>query len=107
MSGFVKTGYMAEVAGMQVWRGSGLDLGILDASYTHACAVVKVCTLGSDIVGNFLREDDLIAEPLVYEGSYVQVPEGPGLGVVLDEDALARYGVARGDDGGTGAWVVE
>ncbi|MEE3257901.1 MAG: enolase C-terminal domain-like protein, partial [Candidatus Latescibacterota bacterium] len=42
MSGFVKTGYMAEVAGMQVWRGSGLDLGILDASYTHACAVVKV-----------------------------------------------------------------
>ena len=107
MSGFIKTGYMAEVAGIRVWRGSGLDLGILDASYTHACAAVKSCTLGSDIVGNFLREDDLIVEPLIYEGSYVKVPEGPGLGVALDEDALAKYAVAVGDGGGPGAWVVE
>ena len=107
MSGFIKTGYMAEIAGIRVWRGSGLDLGILDASYTHACAAVKSCTLGSDIVGNFLREDDLIIEPLVYEGSHVKVPEGPGLGVVLDEEALVKYAVETGDSGGPGAWVVE
>lgn len=107
MSGFVKNGYMAEIAGVQVWRGSGLDLGILDASYTHACAAVKSCTLGSDIVGNFLREDDLIVEPLAYEGSYVKVPEGPGLGVELDEEAVVKYGVEAGDGGGPGAWVVE
>jgi len=44
---------------------------------------------------------------LVYEGSYVKVPEGPGLGVVLDEDALVKYAVETGDDGGPGAWVVE
>ena len=106
MSGFVQTGYMAEVAGMRVWRGSGLDLGILDAWYAHACSVVASCTLGSDIVGNFLREDDLIAEPLVYEGSYVKVPAGPGLGVVLDEDALAKYVVDQGDDG-PGAWSID
>ena len=57
-------------------------------------------------MGNFLREDDLIAEPLVYEGSYVKVPAGPGLGVVLDEDALAKYVVDQ-SDGGPGSWSID
>jgi muconate cycloisomerase len=107
MTGFMKAAYLAEVAGLPVWRGSGLDLGILDASYAHVCAATPACTLGSDIVGNFLREDDLITEPLVYEGSHVRVPEGPGLGVQLDEEALARYTVEREEDGTPGVWMVE
>ena len=107
MSGFVKAAYLAEVARIPVWRGSGLDLGILDASYAHACAATSACTLGSDIVGNFLREDDLIVEPLIYEGSYVRVPRGPGLGVQLDEEALARYTVKEGEGGMPGAWTLE
>jgi len=106
MTGFAKAAYLAEVAGIPVWRGSGLDLGILDASYTHVCAVAPACTLGSDIVGNFLREDDLIIDPLEYEQGYVKVPEGPGLGVKLDEEALERYTVDRTEDGEPGRWVV-
>ena len=106
MSGFSKLGYMAEVAGMAVWRGSGLDLGILDASYAHVCAATPACILGSDIVGQFMREDDLIIEPLVYEEGYVLVPRGPGLGVKLDAVAVARYTVDSGDDGMPGAWTV-
>jgi muconate cycloisomerase len=100
-------GYMAEIAGMAIWRGSGLDLGILDASYAHVCAATPSCTLGSDIIGQFMREDDLITEPLVYEAGHVLVPQGPGLGVQLDLDALARYTVDKGDGGMPGAWTVE
>jgi L-alanine-DL-glutamate epimerase-like enolase superfamily enzyme len=37
--------------------------------------------------------DDLILDPPLIEGGYVQVPGGPGLGVTLDEAALARYRV--------------
>jgi muconate cycloisomerase len=99
-------GYMAEIAGMAIWRGSGLDLGILDASYAHVCAATPSCTLGSDIIGQFMREDDLITEPLVYEAGHVLVPQGPGLGVQLDLDALARYTVDKGDRGMPGAWSV-
>jgi L-alanine-DL-glutamate epimerase-like enolase superfamily enzyme len=102
-----RLGYMIETAGMTFWRGSGLDLGILDASYAHVCAATPSCTLGSDIVGQFLREDDLIVEPLVYEKGHVLVPAGPGLGVELDAEALARYTVETGDDGGPPAWSVE
>ena len=100
-------GYMAEVAGMAIWRGSGLDLNILDASYAHVCAATPSCTLGSDIIGQFMREDDLIVDPLAYENGHVLVPQGPGLGVVLDRDALARYAVERGDSGMPGSWSVD
>ena len=107
MCGFNRAAHLAQVAGLPVWRGSGLDLGILDASYAHVCAATPACTLGSDIVGNFLREDDLIAEPLVYEGSYVRVPTGPGLGVTLDREALARYTVSDPVSGDPVTWSVE
>jgi len=35
--------------------------------------------------------DDLLAEPLTIQGGYVKVPEGPGLGITIDEGALTRY----------------
>jgi len=44
-----------------------------------------------ELFGHVMMEDDLIAEPLDYQGGTVSVPSGPGFGVELDEDALARY----------------
>ncbi|NLF02210.1 MAG: enolase, partial [Anaerolineales bacterium] len=35
--------------------------------------------------------DDLLAEPLVIAGGYAHVPEAPGLGIQVDEEALSRY----------------
>ncbi|MEU4701424.1 mandelate racemase/muconate lactonizing enzyme family protein [Nonomuraea dietziae] len=40
--------------------------------------------------------DDLITEPIEVRGGYARVPEGPGLGVTLDEDALERWRVPDG-----------
>jgi L-alanine-DL-glutamate epimerase-like enolase superfamily enzyme len=35
--------------------------------------------------------DDLLVEPLTIRGGYLRVPDGPGLGVEVDEAALDRY----------------
>ncbi len=35
--------------------------------------------------------DDLIVEPLTIKGGYARVPDGPGLGIEIDEEALIRY----------------
>ena len=35
--------------------------------------------------------DDLLQEPWTVRGGYLRVPDGPGLGVEVDEDALTRY----------------
>ena len=54
---------LAGAAGIPVWHGSGNDCGIVDASYVHSCAASANCTIPSDIL-SFLREDDLIVEPI-------------------------------------------
>jgi len=35
--------------------------------------------------------DDIIREPFHYEKGSLRVPDGPGLGVELDEERLALY----------------
>jgi muconate cycloisomerase len=93
MINFFKCSAVAEAAGLPVWHGSGVGLGISEASYVHVCAATRNCTLTSDIVGERLRVDDLIVEPLVFERGQVLVPRGPGLGVELDLDAVERFRV--------------
>jgi muconate cycloisomerase len=93
MINFYKTSAVAEAAGIPVWHGSGVGFGISEASYLHVCAATRNCTLTSDIVGQKLRVDDLILVPLVFERGHALVPEGPGLGVELDLDAVERFGI--------------
>ena len=38
-----------------------------------------------------IYSDDLLATPLTIKGGYAQLPEGPGLGITVDEEALARF----------------
>ena len=35
--------------------------------------------------------DDLLADPLVIQDGELAVRQGPGLGLVIDEDKLQRY----------------
>jgi muconate cycloisomerase len=93
MVNFYKTGAIAEAAGIPVWHGSGVGLGISEAAYIHVCAATRACTLTSDIVGEKLRVDDLIIRPLVFHDGVVDVPQDPGLGVDLDMEAIERYGI--------------
>jgi muconate cycloisomerase len=93
MAMFVKCCFIAEQAGVPVWHGSGVDLGIMDMSYVHACAAAPAATLPSDIVGNFLREDDLLVEPIQFEDGHAVVPDKGGLGIELDEEAVRKYQV--------------
>lgn len=84
---------MAEAAGIPTWHGSGVGLGVSEAAYTHICAACRSMTLTSDICGETLRVNDLIAQPLHFADGHVAVPQGPGLGVELDEAAVEHYRV--------------
>jgi muconate cycloisomerase len=90
-----KLAALAEAAGIPTWHGSGVGLGVSEAAYTHVAAACKAMVLTSDICGETLRVDDLIREPLPIEDGHVAVPEGPGLGVELDEAAVARFRVSE------------
>ncbi|MEW6754283.1 MAG: mandelate racemase/muconate lactonizing enzyme family protein [Candidatus Latescibacterota bacterium] len=89
---FLGRAYLAQEAGIPVWHGSAHELGILDAAILHACAAAPACTYPSDILSH-QRVHDLLATPLAVAESCIAVPDGPGLGVELDDDALQRYAV--------------
>jgi L-alanine-DL-glutamate epimerase-like enolase superfamily enzyme len=48
---------------------------------------------GPDPVGSWVRQDDLIVEPLRFESGYAIVPDRPGLGCALDLAAIEKYQV--------------
>jgi len=86
---------VAALAGIPVWHGSGNDLGIMEASYVHACAATSNATLTSDIFGEFCRVDDLLVEPIEIKNGQARVPNKPGLGVELDMKAVEKYRVSE------------
>ncbi|MEZ4683355.1 MAG: enolase C-terminal domain-like protein [Caldilineaceae bacterium] len=84
-----------QTAGLRCWHGSGNDLGIMETSYIHAAAVAPNCTMASDFVGGWTREDDLIVEQIAIADGCTPTPMAPGLGCELDLAALQRYAIAH------------
>lgn len=94
MRHFVKICYLAEAAGIEVWHGSGVELGVRDMSFLQAAAATRSCTVPSDTLSFFLRSSDLLATPVRVVKGYVAIPRTPGLGVELDLDKVRHYQVA-------------
>ncbi|HLA58539.1 MAG TPA: enolase C-terminal domain-like protein, partial [Puia sp.] len=82
---------IANLEGKQSWRGSEVDLGILETMALHIAAASINCTIPSDIFGELVRVDDLINEPIQFENGAAIVPQGEGLGASLDHSALQKY----------------
>ena len=64
--------------------------GITAAFACHLGAVMPTATLPG-VTANHTYENDLIAGGHTVQRGFMKVPEGPGLGVELDEDAVSRY----------------
>jgi len=82
-----------ERAGAGFWFYGG-DLGIATACALHLAAATPAIDLPSQALLRWYTDDVITRGPFVPEQGYVAVPAGPGLGVELDERAVAR-GVAR------------
>jgi muconate cycloisomerase len=91
-----KIAAVAEAAGLTCTVGSNLELGIASAAMAHlalATPAIGAEEFPCDILGPLAYERDLLAEPLDVRNGTVKPPDAPGLGVSLDEDALARFRV--------------
>ena len=82
---------IAHLEGKSCWRGSEVDLGISETMGLHIAAATINCTIPSDIFGELVRVDDLLTEGIVFENGAAIVPQGDGLGVALDYNALEKY----------------
>jgi L-alanine-DL-glutamate epimerase-like enolase superfamily enzyme len=90
--------HVAQAAGLACHVGSNLELGVGSAAMLHlACAVPAIDSVSypADILGPHYHEADLLKQPLALNPDGARVPDGPGLGVEIDEDQLARFRVDR------------
>src|SRR2546425_7034550 len=67
------------------------ELGIQLATMLHLGAVIPNLSFAADAHYHHLVDDVIDGGKLPYEDGAVRVPDGPGLGVRLDRDKLARY----------------
>ncbi len=49
-----------------------------------------------DVTENPFRDDVVVGDPFALHDGLVRVPDGPGLGIEIDEAALRRYGAQFG-----------
>ena len=87
----VKAAGVCETFQLGVAVHSSGELGIQLATMLHLGAVLPNLTFAADAHYHHLVDDVIEGGKLPYEDGAVRVPDGPGLGVRLDRDKLARY----------------
>ncbi len=98
-----KVAAVAEATGILCNVNGSAETGVGTAANLHLVASTGIVTLASvfpvttlkgkeqtKVAGVFYL-DDIIRQPFHYENGSLRVPDGPGLGVELDDDRLAEY----------------
>ena len=68
-----------------------IETSIGTAAYLHFAAGIPRLEFGCELFGPELLRDDIVYNPIRIEGGKVFIPEGPGLGVDVNEDKNKEY----------------
>lgn len=85
--------HIAEAAGIDCMLGGELETGVGTAAGLHLYASSFAFTIPADLVGPDHFSDDVIVNKFSVSDGSLSVPNGPGLGVDLDEAKLSQYAV--------------
>lgn len=90
--GVKKVAVLAEAAGVPCVFHCAHDLGIKTAAMLHVVASTPAFSLANDCTYYGLEDDILVTKHVIKRGC-LAVPEGPGLGIEVDEKKVAKYKV--------------
>jgi muconate cycloisomerase len=82
---------IANAAGIGLYGGTMLEGAIGTAASAQLFATFPKLEWGTELFGPLLLSEEILAEPLDYSEFSLGVPTGPGLGIVVDEERLARF----------------
>ena len=87
--------HLAEAAGMRIYPGNHPSTSVATSAVAQMCAASPTPVMeGVFAVGvSGALADDIVENPIQPVDGEVPVPDGPGLGVTLDEEKLAKYRV--------------
>jgi muconate cycloisomerase len=86
-----KAAAVAEAAGLPVVMHSSAELGIAQAACMHLIASTPNFILANQCMYDWYDEDYIKSGALSFDGPFLSVPQGPGLGVELDTDKMTKF----------------
>ena len=96
---------IANALGMYCDIGGSIEMGIGNAANLHlgvalpnatlpsVCPVTTVAGAAGPTTAGIYYTEDVVTEPFRFVNGVVQVPEGPGLGITVDEDHVRALAV--------------
>ncbi|AUH64867.1 muconate cycloisomerase family protein [Paracoccus zhejiangensis] len=82
---------IGDAAGIGLYGGTMLESGLSTAAAVQLFSTVPHLDWGTELFGPLLLTDEILAEPLTYRDFSVLLPEGPGIGVTLDDSKVDFY----------------
>lgn len=86
----LKLAQVAQAAGVALYGGTMLEGTLGSVASLHAWSTVRM-QWGTEMFGPLLLKDDIVVRPLDFSHGQVTLPQGPGLGVDIDEEKLRYY----------------
>ncbi|GGD61753.1 muconate/chloromuconate family cycloisomerase [Caballeronia grimmiae] len=89
--GMMRTAAIADAAGVALYGGTMLEGSIGSIASAHGFSALPQLAWGTELFGPLLLKDDIVTNRPQYRDFDLHVPQGPGLGLQIDEDKLAFY----------------
>jgi muconate cycloisomerase len=82
---------IADAAGIELYGGTMLEGAIGTVAAAHVFSTFSSLGWGTELFGPLLLTEEILAAPLDYSDFQLTVPDGPGLGIALDEDRVRFF----------------
>ena len=82
---------IGRAAGIGLYGGTMLEAGVGTAASLQVFSTIPSWEWGCELFGPLLMQQDILETPIRYEDFCVHAPQGPGLGIALNEDVVAEF----------------
>lgn len=91
---------MAAASGLSAYGGDMFESGLAHLAGTHMIAATPEITLGCEFYqASYFLVEDILEKPFPVENGQVVVPCGPGLGINVNPEKLAKYAIRHSNGG--------
>jgi len=81
---------IAQAARIDLYGGTMLEGAIGTIASAQLFSTFDTLAWGTELFGPLLLTEEILTQPLVYRDFMLHLPDGPGLGIEIDETKLAR-----------------
>ncbi|CCE03562.1 muconate/chloromuconate family cycloisomerase [Bradyrhizobium sp. STM 3809] len=92
-----KVAAIAEAAGIGLYGGTMLEGAVGTIASAHLFATLPKLEWGTELFGPLLLTEEILETPLDYSEFSLGVPDGPGLGIQLNEASVKQFRRDRGE----------